>query len=1208
METAIETPSVVTTATPLSESQLNILPYFENATTVPKKKKNRDLTDREHRVADQQKNPEASAIMRQEAWPPKITESTIAVLSNSMVSELRALKAAYDKNLPGLTQADENRMILLEKIYTATANSTDLQNATDESLSIAFAQALSKEGGQYQPLALEILEQQQEALQVATGAYQEVGKFGLFGDFGDTDEPDYVSLFHASSGHGPSDIAHRQHLNPARPGHRLSNAFNRFLGSDFRAEKRALQQEGSKAWQLIQKTTFPKDVTFDIDRKIGNRELSPAQKEYIRLQRIKTTQGEPLGNGAKRQVDAVLQTITDARLNWYSSNDKVPNAQMLNMVNVSLSTSGELKGMTAVPAGERTIPLDDYGFEGETMNAGRTADRATLMDTMVKTLEKNIDDEIIKVATTRETREKLTDQITTLTEKSKPRALTAEEQKKITELSTELATFDADKATLDQLEAQNKTDKELSKELRSLKAQVPAEIKKYISEDRNEPTSLKAKEDVVEDRERGLGIVKNKLDNLNAQLTHNQTLLAKEKDPSLIANINNTIASIKADISQINVTELPVASKNLQNAKNAVTDTREKIAKFQQLLNQINAQEAQVKQAQEQKKRLIDQLKSKGYDVKKQPQVIREQIEAKKQSKTGEKLAIESAVNGDPFVKRQLEVLKNFEQQIMSPSANDNIQNRANQRPDGMDVKIRLEAAAKNYPSYDQRYLRTLQVLFSDKVTADNTEGRTLFQNVVKMLPPERFEELVTDYLDANSQLATNPTAGLTPDTFAPENIKPAFINFIIDDLHAQVQRGELGKMPPGREASLLQIDQVKAKDINVERTELQKEQNDRANELAEVISKRKTDIKFYIEQKQSAGVSWSIIATELNTQLFDGEAVLTDTKVEEMFTNTRAIFADNLRKHGVDSALIAVITGPATTAGSLASGETIENIINNAPVAEQAKLRAALTESNIVDNTIPEPKTIVELSEIVAKNTKAENRSLFRAALYQLLPQGAIQTEALRILRGGGSLEMVLSEPSFASEKENLEKALEFAQSADVLLAGLAYVTEPQDFQVLERAIRGGKPIIDAILQLEPARRTKVQTYVESVAAAIADPAVTLDSVKNGAIEQAAMALAEARRVNLNTPNPDETLEALMNAAIGVEQRIKFNQMIEKLSEMFPHYESVADLTARIVYDKGLIQDLSYAKMIATEVIKYQDIHKAQATPLSMPVPAVTA
>ncbi len=1167
------------------------------------KKEETPKTAQETRMQEQRKNPRKDAIEAQEKWPPSIESSTRATMARAMAREYQALVKVIDD--AGPTAVEPWQLAyrdIMEQIYRERMMSANISSASPEDIAKSFAAAMAGENGsQYEVMALKIMESQQEALQVATGAYARVAERSHF-DWHITprrenaEEREHVALLRSTGGDGQSEYAGDRHVGQREFLRRLASPIATLWHDDLIKQNRALAAEGRKRWRIIQGTTFPSNATYDPDRRFSGHELSEVQKAYLdSLETLSQVQpGDRIPAGAQQQVDKELQSIIDARMNAYAHHDVQPRGELLNVVEVRLGMWDRLAGVDAAQVSNRRIVLNRHGFEGNVvMIAGREADRNAFMDEIVTQIKDNTDERVGKMLKEVLNREALNDQITVLERQVQPRALTQEEQDKITELDKQQQALTADIGVVDQYEKALGDKEEQEKGLKELRATIPAtemaRIDQYNNPDPYDPANegirywsdQKARKQI-------------EIDKLTSRVT-----ALREHSKNLGEKLSKTPAAMQAAVQAemaANKTDISNAEGDLATAKTEQLDIQNKIDvrqafvdKYKAIVDEINAKQRALEQTTKNADKIKAQLKAKSYSTSKKPEELKKEIQAKIEDRKTQRSIIEAATRPDRFKQRQLEALRTYRDQIATATANDNIQNRVNQRYDSLQVATRLEAAAAIYPGYNTTYLRTMQILFGDRSTQDTTEGRKLFESGTRLLRPEDFEKVVDDYIDERGL-----PRGMA---FGPEHVNGDFVNFLLDDMRTKVRSRELGLLPPAHEQRMRQVEAVKAVDIAEERMELQKEENTKMDAYVEQTNTRKVSIQEAIETNVAGGQTFADIAHDLNDVHFDGEPVLSDTEVEEMYQQVRTVFRDEVVRLVADPPRAAIIAEVGTT-------KTLADIMADAaynPPAISAKIRKTIESAHKaaqakileVNTMYTDRKKVQEMAEIVTVNRRNESIELFEIAVEQMIPPGAMQDDVLQALADGAPIEWILKQTQFASVFDQLQKANHFAQSGVTLLGGVMYAATPAEIRTLENGLKQGLTLDEAIEALSPPGQTELRLLVQEIA--IMTGAASLDDIKkNDAITKATLDRSGDRKPLLNAPGaPDETLRRMVDAAQATEDRLRLDQIIKMYAEIFTNDEGLEDLTARIVYDRQLQNDIAYAKMLAEQVIQYRNANR---------------
>jgi hypothetical protein len=491
---------------------------------------------------------------------------------------------------------------------------------------------------------------------------------------------------------------------------------------------------------------------------------------------------------------------------------------------------------------------------------------------------------------------------------------------------------------------------------------------------------------------------------------------------------------------------------------------------------------------------------------------------------------IESSAKPDRFKMRQLEALRTFRDGIAQPTADEDIQNRAAQRVTGIEASMMIQQAERTYPGLNATYLRTMMVLFGERVTSDTADGRELFQRGSQLMTPENFQTLVNSY-----------GGGVIADV---EDINPDFINHVIDDMHARARARTLGQMEPAHEQRMRQIETIVPSDIAAERTNLSAEETTALNNYDTQINVRRDQIRGIVNAARALGpppMDWNDIATRLNDRYFNGEVVYSGTGIEQMAN------------------------------------------------------ASAATGRNEYQVMMPNRNTLQQLNELIAVDRERESQQLFLAASEQLIADPVLFDQIRDRVQSGENIERVMADPTFFAERENLRRAMNIAHSGNTILAGLAYILTPQRFGQMELGLRQNRSLIESLSGLDPAGQADAVGFIQEIAQLAGGMSLQTIEQNNG-VMAAAAARARVRRPALSPGGAiDNTLIRVIEAARGTENRLRLDQVIQRYSRLFPHYEDIDDLTAKIVYDSRLQGNLYYAKMLAQEVIKYRE---ANGTP----------
>lgn len=992
---------------------------FRNATSLGERagffgrRRPENLTDQQLRIHEQRRNPINEAVTNQEAWPPPIEDGTRATLARAMVREYRSMMNVLKRTPPGVLEPwQKNYRDIMEQQFREHASNGDLLNASDDELYAAFKTSLTNE--QYVPMAIKIAEAQQEAMEVASTVNSVVGERNTF--LGgtqpmDIEERKYIPVAASTSARGDMEVLTPNHDRDSWLRRFIRNPISTALRVDvYGHQDRRLAREGRKRWNLPHAAVFAADATLDVDRQYGmGQHLSEVQKEFIRSQ-LKVTgltvNGESLQNGAKEEINNELNLMIAARMNVAAHHDQLMTGRDLNMVEVRRDVNENLVWINEFAPSTRRVTLRRYeGLGGMEMVIGQEGrfSREVFLEQITDRIRTSSNEAVAKALKETLTIPVVEDQIRVLETQTQPRNHTQQETDQINRLNTEKGMYTADTAVVDEIEASTNAIGQLNRDIALIDAQIDPRAVNYLTPGNPEEIAPLEKQSAIETRE--IAALETRIADVKASRDGLSRMLGDPKQNA--AALQTRIDALDTQLNH-NVTGLYAVLKTKQNTHDTTLDIiasrRAVVATNQGLIDEKKAKEAQRTNETRTIARLQDQLNNakkldgvtQRYANPADRNAIRTEIRRVETENAEGVKTIEASVNPDRFKMRQLDVLRTFLEKIAQPSTDVDIQNRANQRADGIEISRRLDEAERIYPGMDRTYLRTMQILFSDTATLDTTEGRQSFLNGFRMISPEAFSKLA---------------AAHTPPITTAADIDGLFMNEVLDHLHAEARVKRLGQMDPVHEQRVRQLEAVIPVDIVAERAALQTEQEAKLTAYAAELENRKNRIKTYVDTERAAGTAWVDITNELNTNYFEGNPVLTPTMVQDMDTASRTpppanrydsfmpdkqtvkelseLLAVNRDRESRQIFLIAaeqIMTDPVMFTAvetRMNAGESVESILSNpAFAAQQENLIKAMTMGES-GNTI-----LAGLSYLLAPDTFATLESGLR--------QGKTMTETI--------------------------------------------------------------------------------------------------------------------------------------------------------------------------------------------------------------------
>ncbi len=961
--------------------------------------------------------------------------------------------------------------------------------------------------------------------------------------------------------------------------------------------------------------------------------------------------GRPLTEAAVKEVNAELTAMIAARRNFYNHRGAYFDSGDLNTVNVMHIDGGGVGIITELPASTHVTQLGDIEM---IIGAQSQADRESFLKKLGEKLAIETSEKIDEAVSRELTLGSMRDQITVLEREVKGRELNLAEKDKRKGITDEKDKITNDGSLIDAYETADEAWKAKDDEVTQLTAEVNPDYE-TIAKDKG-AGSQADKKDEVEKHKSDIAALESKEKALASQYTQVTTALASGIDrdyTSELGDIDTNIQRVEAQVAglvaakaglPINATDKDkkvfddkIHALNLQlnkiserkgpiladqakavelrnkatklndelndpttgiraKLKNAQDEKRiaeAEVVRMEKILTENRENYKKLKTAEKERDRLrVAKDKQRAaidaraiYTAGASVEDLRKERDEKIKDLQGQIETIDAVTKPDWAKERQLRVLRLYRDNIETSTAHDNIRNRGNQRPDSVRVRRQLDEAARLHPGYQEPYLRTLNLLFSDTVFMDTVEGRTLFDTGSKMVTPETFSRIVMDY--CNTRTPRIPVA-----SFSVNSVNSEFAKYTLEYLRKQVRARELGKLPPGIETSIRQVEKVKADDILQEREELRKEEELKGNEYRAIIRMDQRGALDYVEGEASIGRPWVDIAAHLNTTFY-GDTVLNEAQAKDRFKKSRELFEDKIRELITDPAvadpIIAQInTSPPTSIAGLLAIPTF------AP--NTAEITQARDFALVAYDIAPEPETVQNIAEIVAANREAESIQLFYGAVKGMIMVPAHRDRIRNALVAGTRIEVILKEPALQPYRTLLDKANVYAHSGDTLVAGIMYFARPEERSLIERTIKEGKTIGEAIKQIQPPRRAEFRAYLRECIAHISNPAITAeDLVMRDGMTNTVIDRAKARKPGLSATGTDPVLSSMMESFEASEEVVKLEESIDIYMTAFPYYESVNHLALLIMKDSPSIP-VKRAKMIAMEI----DVIRKSARPVT--------
>jgi hypothetical protein len=1045
---------------------------------------------------------------------------------------------------------EEDFRDVIEQSVKETTGIGNLAGATDDQLMEGFDAVLTGDKkDQFTVFATKVLESQQEAIEaVANGHFEIPTERGplsqTFMRFrrtpADIQEQPFIPITRSTNAAGQSEVAGDIH-NGGGWLRRFARDPVGFIGNDAPSAQRRSLREAGRLEQHMKHAFFIDDNAIRVDDPLINRpgqpprHLSDSQKRYLEnLQFLGYVPvGERITGKAKEDLEAEATRIVRARMNVYDA-----HGQLLNGENLNLLQRDPGGAINEAAVSNRVISLARHGLDGVEMRVGHEPNRNAFLETVIQRIRTDTEADVRNSLKEKVTLPIVDDQISILEQQTQPRALVKAETDRIAALSGEKDAYAADRALVDQMRASQGTVANLDREIALLNGQIAPDALVFSNPDANNPNTIAHFERQNRTETTAIAGLEKRIGTANQQLADLRAALRDSK-----ANTAAITPQIDAINQQLNnpgglEEQLQTARTNNQTTQDEIARRRDVVNQNQALMTELSTKNTQRteeirKQADIQSK-LNNAKKMDGvtarYPAGASMDVVTAEINNVVKNNETAVATIESSAKPDRFKMRQLEALRTFRDGIAQPTADEDIQNRAAQRVTGIEASMMIQQAERTYPGLNATYLRTMMVLFGERVTSDTADGRELFQRGSQLMTPENFQTLVNSY-----------GGGVIADV---EDINPDFINHVIDDMHARARARTLGQMEPAHEQRMRQIETIVPSDIAAERTNLSAEETTALNNYDTQINVRRDQIRGIVNAARALGpppMDWNDIATRLNDRYFNGEVVYSGTGIEQMAN------------------------------------------------------ASAATGRNEYQVMMPNRNTLQQLNELIAVDRERESQQLFLAASEQLIADPVLFDQIRDRVQSGENIERVMADPTFFAERENLRRAMNIAHSGNTILAGLAYILTPQRFGQMELGLRQNRSLIESLSGLDPAGQADAVGFIQEIAQLAGGMSLQTIEQNNG-VMAAAAARARVRRPALSPGGAiDNTLIRVIEAARGTENRLRLDQVIQRYSRLFPHYEDIDDLTAKIVYDSRLQGNLYYAKMLAQEVIKYRE---ANGTP----------
>ncbi len=784
------------TESPVTPYKGDVLNAGENQPLTPSLKQE---------VQDRLYDPEFFAHERQLSTP-EISQQTKNTCADVLVMQYQSI---LDVTAPAAGSWEENFQTYFESQFTQANPGKDPKKATAQELS-DFAKTLS-EKDQYQVWAIKIAEEQQLLLEASTGLKNEPQIL--------PEKTKYVARDYAIGRSGVVEEAEKAHIGvnatslPERILARIGLGPNANKIQQAAMAERVMEytasefkEEGKKQDTYIGSATFESTPLYNETVTINGNFLTDSQKAFLRRM-AQVPNASEIQVVAQERISNYVNSINAARLNFYAHHDRqLVDRQDFNFLVQEPGNPNEFK--FNAKSNQPQLLLSQLGYEvvkGAPPQVIEVGISGMGVKTQIDIIQQQLKNELNNVLTetvdkthAQTTRDVIQTKIDELSaEKGKPLNKTAEEQldKAIGELQAQLA-------VTEEVEAKEKEYDDEIKRKTDEKDKVKSDAGVDTKDETNYSNLLTKKQELAQ-KELKLNIAKQNYKDIAERLTQIPTDeitdfengKPKRKRSEYRTGYETLIDDLKRQLKEAN-DAISTASGEKSSVESDIFNLESLLPKAkQEALQQMNTLQSQIDQQTREKadyrkkrvtKMMVDPTNAtKQLDAK----AVKAALEAKTNEKNGTRF-------NERFIQQQIDAYTELKGR-MDPDTQEAIQHRAMQPIDNKIAKANLELARKMYPNVPPAYLRTLQILYGPEVTTLTAKGKEMYEKAMRLLPPEKFIELlkaknpalaaITNVYDTVSLLANEISMLQTVDD--------TFISTTLEELRTQALTGTLGKV-----------------------------------------------------------------------------------------------------------------------------------------------------------------------------------------------------------------------------------------------------------------------------------------------------------------------------------------------------------------------------------------------------------------------------
>lgn len=569
-----------------------------------------------------------------------------------------------------------------------------------------------------------------------------------------------------------------------------------------------LAEEGGRQRNMINNVDF-KDFTYNEGFQIDGKPLNDVQKTFLRRM-SGVNDGQPLQNVNLQQISNLMENITLARRNFYAHHDrqltsnndfvflkrdsKNPNEFSYNTPSANPTVLLEKMGFT-IDAGSRpevSVGISALGVEGQLKII-----QGAIQEEIKKSLEEAVEGEKAKTTTA------LIDaRIATLTaELGKPLDETVEKK-----LNEELTQLRKDLQAAQDVEAKEKEMDETIETMKKEKDSIIADnsidttpggdIEKYDTWIDKKNQLAKVDKEITDAKARY-----NEIAGMIAQLPKKKTERFDPKTGKVIESIEETDPKYKT-VEEKYIQELSAAQTEYITKTGELSTAKQELATAEEAIPQDKREAVQKLKDHETKitKKTKDKDQYRGAKGNpKKSEDIQKEIDAKTDELNGKRFDAR-------FTQQRLDAYTELKNR-MDAKALLQINQRAMQPHDSIQVTAQLEEAAAMHPDVPTAYLRAIHILYGPEVTMLTADGIKAYERATKLLSPEKFIQALKQKDSATFGVIQNPydRDHMDPDAMLAA-VEGDFITELMKTFQAEVRSDELGKAS--------QIEQDRIRDI----------------------------------------------------------------------------------------------------------------------------------------------------------------------------------------------------------------------------------------------------------------------------------------------------------------------------------------------------------------------------------------------------------